>query len=54
MLRSPLRCGEGAAIAGVGSNKGLHPYVISGHIDRLVYELYGLTEEEIKNVEGTG
>jgi hypothetical protein len=23
-------------------------------IDKLVYELYALTEEEIKNVEGTG
>ncbi|GAB6285242.1 MAG: hypothetical protein STSR0009_14430 [Methanoregula sp.] len=25
-----------------------------GAIDKLVYELYGLTEEEIKIVEGTG
>jgi hypothetical protein len=25
-----------------------------GAIDKLVYELYGLTDEEIKTVEGTG
>jgi hypothetical protein len=28
--------------------------VTDGQIDRLVYELYGLTEEEIKIVEGQG
>ena len=28
--------------------------MIDSQIDRLVYELYGLTEEEIKIVEGKG
>ncbi len=27
---------------------------VDAHIDALVYQLYGLTEEEIKVVEGTG
>ncbi len=27
---------------------------VDGQIDRLVYELYGLSEEEIKIVEGEG
>ena len=26
--------------------------VTDRHIDRLVYELYGLTDEEVRNVEG--
>jgi hypothetical protein len=31
-----------------------HIKVVDKQIDRLVYDLYGLTEEEIKVVEGEG
>ncbi len=47
-------CGEGTPVGGARENKGLQPLVLPGQIDRLVYELYSLIEDEIKIVEGTG
>ena len=34
--------------------RGFSPLLTDAQIDRLVYELYGLTEEEIRIVEGKG
>ncbi|MCX5914953.1 MAG: hypothetical protein NTV04_23850 [Deltaproteobacteria bacterium] len=43
-----------SALAAKAADPAADTLVLEGEIDRMVFELYGLTEEEIAIVEGSG